>query len=178
MLYAVKLNLDEVRKNPEEAVFKQITELLNQSVKDIRNISFELAPSILTDFGLGATLEDLAHRLSNNKLCITTKVSNFVNSLDFQLQLNIFRIIQELISNSIKHAQANKILVEVGRNNKAVTISVSDNGIGFKEEKNGKVPTGIGLSSIRNRLRLYKGTLKIESQPSVGSTVNISIKVN
>lgn len=177
MLYAIKLNIEEAKKKPDNIIFKQIQDLLNQSIKDIRNISFELAPSILTDFGLGATLEDLAHRLSNNQLSITTKVSNFSNSLEFQLQLNIFRIIQELISNSIKHAHADKIQVEVGKNNKLITISVSDNGVGFEEQSDTKVPRGIGLISIKNRLRLYKGTLKIESRPKAGSTVNISLKV-
>jgi len=177
MLYAIKLNVDQVENTFEPALFNQINQLLNESIKDIRNISFELAPSILTDFGLAATLEDMAARLSNKQLSIQTKVTNISKALDFQLQLNIFRIVQELVNNSIKHAHANKINIEIIKKNKNITLTVVDDGVGFKADNSLEKPKGIGLSSIKNRLRLYKGTLKIESLPKKGSVVYISLKV-
>lgn len=176
MLYAIKINLSAMKKADQEGVFNQITSLLNDSIKDIRNISFELAPSILTDFGLSATLEDLAARLSNQQLSIQTKVTNITKATNIQLQLNIFRIVQELVNNGIKHAQAKKIMIEVIKKNKVILITVADNGIGFETDNPAEVPKGIGLSSIKNRLQLYKGKLKIESQPNAGTTVFISLK--
>ncbi len=178
MLYAIKLNIDQSQSAFETPLFQQVNQLLNQSIKDIRNISFELAPSILTDFGLAATLEDMATRLSNQQLSVVTKINNIAKTLDFQLQLNIFRIIQELVNNGIKHAYASKIMIDVSQKNKIVTITVSDNGIGFNPDQHNleTAPKGIGLSSIKNRLRLYEGSIKIESQPNVGTTVSISLK--
>ncbi len=177
MLYAIKLDVDQIKHTADGMMISKINDLLRQSIKDIRNISFELAPAILTDFGLADTLEDLAIRLSNPKLHMSTKVTNIHKNLDFQLQLNIFRIIQELINNSIKHANAGKIIIEVTKKYKHILIKVTDNGIGFETDDQLKIPKGIGLSSIKNRLRLYKGTLKIESQLNAGTTVYINLNI-
>ncbi|MVN22419.1 PAS domain-containing sensor histidine kinase [Mucilaginibacter arboris] len=178
MLYAIKMSIGQVNNTDVMPLFEHINQLLNQSIKDIRNVSFELAPSILTDFGLAATLEDLALRLSNEQLLVVTKVCNINKDADFQLQLNIFRIIQELINNGIKHASASKIIIEVVKKNKTIGITVSDNGIGFKPDNNStETPKGIGLSSIKNRLGLYKGTIYITSEPKKGTIVHISLKV-
>ncbi|MEX8547999.1 MAG: PAS domain-containing protein [Mucilaginibacter sp.] len=176
MLYAVKLNIDQVKNTEEKPSYDHLMQLLNQSIRDIRNISFELAPSILTDFGLAATLEDMALRLSNSKLKVDTKVSHTCKSLPFETQLNIFRIVQELVNNSIKHAQASNISIEVTKKAKNTFITVADNGIGFDSNQTAEIPKGIGLSSIKNRLRLYKGLLTIESSPQTGTIVQISLK--
>lgn len=176
MLYAVKLNIDQLKNLKEEPSFDYLMQLLNQSIRDIRNISFELAPSILNDFGLAATLEDMSLRLSNNKLKVDTKVSHTSKSLPFQTQLNIFRIVQELVNNNIKHAQAGNISIEVTKKDRNTFITVADNGIGFDTKNSIKTPKGIGLSSIKNRLRLYEGTLNIESKPKFGSTITINLK--
>ncbi|RYE11897.1 MAG: PAS domain S-box protein [Sphingobacteriaceae bacterium] len=176
MLYAIKLNIDQVKKASDVATFEQITTLLNQSIKDIRNISFELAPSILTDFGLAATLEDMAARLCGKQLFIQSKVFNFDQNQNFQLQLNIFRMIQELVNNAIRHASPTNIRIEVIKKHKTISVAVADNGTGFKNYEDAAVPKGIGLSSIRNRLRLYKGNMRIEPQPAGGTIVNISLK--
>ena len=176
MLYAVKLNINQLKNTEEKPSYDYLMQLLNQSIRDIRNISFELAPSILTDFGLAATLEDMAVRLSSNKLKVDTKVSHTCKSLPFQTQLNIFRMVQELVNNSIKHAQASNISVEVIKKAKKTFITVADNGIGFDTENSKEAPKGIGLSSIKNRLRLYKGTLTIESSPQTGTSVQASLK--
>lgn len=177
MLYAIKLNIDQVKTAFEPAAFVQITDLLKQSIKEIRNISFELTPSILMDFGLKDTLEDMAARLSGKQLFISSSVLNFGKIRDGQLQLNIFRIVQELVNNAIKHGSPSKINIEVIRKNKSISIVVSDNGVGFKSDTDAaKAPKGIGLSSIKNRLRLYKGTILIEANPTGGTIVQISLK--
>lgn len=176
MLYATKLNIDQAKTSLTAPVFEQLMQLLNQSIKDIRNISFELAPAILTDYGLAATLEDMAMRLTNQQLSVVTHVNNISKALDLQLQLNIFRIVQELVNNSIKHAFASKICVEITKKNRMIYIVVADNGIGFKPDNPTEMPKGIGLSSIKNRLRLYKGTINIEPKLNAGTTINISLK--
>jgi PAS domain S-box-containing protein len=176
MLYAVKLNINQLKNTEEKPSFDHLMQLLNQSIRDVRNVSFELAPSILTDFGLAATLEDMAGRLSNSQLSVQTKVNHIAKSLPFQIQLNIFRIIQELVNNSIKHGKASLIQIEVNKKAKNTFIIVTDNGIGFEANKEDETPKGIGLSSIKNRLRLYKGTLTIESFPGAGTTVQISLR--
>jgi PAS domain S-box-containing protein len=176
MLYAIKLNLDQV-KSYEEGTRKQITHLLSQTIREVRNISFELAPAILVDFGLPGTLREMAQRLSGNQLSVTTSISNIDKNLPLTVQTNIFRIVQELVNNSIIHGHATRIKIELNRDksNDQVVIVVTDNGVGFDVIKESRLTNGSGLSSIRNRLSLYNGTLNIESAPEKGTTIFISI---
>ena len=150
--------------------------LLNQAVKETRNISFELAPSVLSDFGLPATIDELAKRLTTPQLQIKIKVSGLNTRLNISIELMIFRIIQELLNNAIKHSGASIIKVEI-RNNRMLEIVVNDNGKGFDVKEQEHLPGGTGLSSIRNRLNLYNGNINIRSNPGEGTTVHIALKL-
>jgi signal transduction histidine kinase len=176
MLYAIKLNLEQT-KSYEEATRKQIGHLLSQTIREVRNISFELAPAILVDFGLPGTLREMAQRLSGDQLSIITNISNIDKNLPLTVQTNIFRIVQELVNNSIIHGHATKIKIELNKNKNddQIVILVMDNGSGFDADKESRLTNGSGLSSIRNRLSLYDGTLNIESAPEKGTTILIHI---
>jgi signal transduction histidine kinase len=174
LLYGVKLKLDVIKpeiKNPGS--FMEINELVDQAINDVRNISFTLAPSILVEFGLPATLKELAGRLSSSKLQIKIACFQDIERPALALELNIFRIIQELVNNCIKHSGATLIDIEL-RLIQEITIVVEDNGKGFNNSLQTDNPSGSGLSSIKNRLTLYNGTLKIDSVIGEGTTVFIT----
>ena len=177
LLYGIKLNLQQLKADKEnEDALATINTLLNDAVKETRNISFELAPSVLTDFGLSVTIEELAKRFSTPQLRIKTKMTGLKTRLSLTIELVIFRLIQELLNNCIKHSGADTVIITI-KKSKLLDIEVKDNGVGFNVNEQYQLPTGSGLSSIRNRLNFYNGTMRIKSQPGNGTTVHISLKL-
>ena len=176
MLYAIKINFQQLSTDKGNPAYENAAKLIDQTIRDVRNISFELAPSILLDFGIAPTLEEMAKRLSNAQLTIQTKVTGVANKLGNEFFLNIFRIIQELVNNCIKHADGSKINVELSCQTNVITIQVKDNGKGFKHEYGVGPITGTGLSSIKNRINLYEGLMNIHSNANEGTLVTIALK--
>jgi PAS domain S-box-containing protein len=181
MLYAIKINIDQIKSGEEEKTRRQISQLIGHTIREVRNISFELAPAILVDFGLAATIKEMAQRLSGTNLSINTVLADIEKQLPLPVQTNIFRIIQELVNNSINHGAASKIKITLQRheqNAEHFVIKVTDNGKGFDIKDRLPVSRGSGLSSIRNRLSLYNGSLDINSVIDIGTTVVIHFFYN
>jgi PAS domain S-box-containing protein len=176
LLYGIKMKLDLLNKAGNEQTVADINDLLTQTIKETRNISFELAPAILTDFGLPATIDELAKRLSTPNMRIKALLSGFESRGDTVQETIIFRIIQELVNNCMKHSGASEVLIEIKKNKiKDVNITVKDNGKGFDNMQQEHRPSGAGLSSIKNRLNLYNGTLQINAEPGMGTQVKITL---
>ncbi|PSR53114.1 hypothetical protein AHMF7605_06020 [Adhaeribacter arboris] len=178
LLYATKLQLGDM--HPEKPLEKElqtsIDNLLNEAIKETRQLSFELMPSILRDFGLEAAIEEICKRVSSSKIQLQCEVLGLKDRLDEILETAIFRICQELLNNIIKHSQATEASIQLLNQKTKIVLRVEDNGIGFDPEKLDR--TGLGLSSIRNRLQLIDGTLDIESEPGQGSLFTIKINKN
>jgi len=178
LLYGIKIQLTQLNtpQTPPD-IYARINELLNIAIQETRNISFELAPSVLADFGLRVTINEITKRLSSEKFIIKAKIKGFNNRLDLLLEICIFRIIQELINNCMKHARANLVTVELTENSN-IHIVVKDNGVGFDVKALEKEPKGAGISSIKNRLSLYNGSLGMQSEPGLGTTITITLNKN
>jgi signal transduction histidine kinase len=170
LLYSIKMKLSG-HSSPE---MKEINGLIDMAVQESRNISFELAPSILVDFGLKPTIEELAKRLATPQMAIQAHVSGFNERLPILMETSIFRIIQELLNNCMKHAEASKVILEI-KKNKLIEIKVKDNGKGFNVSEHENSTSGSGLRSIKNRISLYNGSLKIQSQPGKGTIISIAL---
>jgi PAS domain S-box-containing protein len=175
MLYALKINLEQLRGDQPGPYYAQASDLLRQVITEVRNLSFELAPAILKDFGVVATIEEMARRLSTERLLIKVKRAS-IGHLDMPLMVNIYRMVQELVNNSIKHAEASEVIIGLFKKSSEIHIQVSDNGKGFRPGKPSAKPTGTGLSSIRNRLNMHNGSLNVESVHGKGTTVTIRLK--
>lgn len=161
LLYGIKLNLESVeRTNYLKGEFKNVNALLDQVIKETRQISYELTPSVLKDFGFVAGIKEMAQRTSTDHFHIDTYIDNTADYLHTDVQLYIFRMIQELINNCIKHAKATKAEIKVRLHRNQVLIRVTDNGIGFNSctEQAGHI--GSGLSGIKNRVYLLNGQVK------------------
>ena len=164
LLYGIKLKIVEEK---DGTLPESLHQLLDQAIRETRNISFELAPSILKDFGLRVTLDEMAERLSSKELKI--RIPAHLNQrLELPVEVDIFRMIQELVNNSIKHS-ASEITIAL-KGTAIIVIEVSDNGTGFVKNKTGPA-AGSGLAAIRNKLSLYNGDLLIESVRGKGSKV-------
>ncbi|MFC0513491.1 ATP-binding protein [Mucilaginibacter angelicae] len=177
LLYGIRIKLGTLldADNPVE-IMRDVYKLLDMAVLETRNISFELAPAILNDFGLRATIDEMARRLTTPKMVIKTKLTRLNERLGLPIEANIFRILQELLNNAMKHSEASLITIEV-KKSKNIELSVSDNGKGFEMVKQEDIATGSGLSSIRNRLSLYNGCITINSKPGMGTMVKITLEI-
>jgi len=174
LLYGIKLKMDEL--DISAGYYKEVHRLLDQAIQETRNISFELAPSILKDFGLSISLSEMARRLSTEHLSLQVH-TELGGRLDFGMEVAIFRIVQELVNNSIKHAAASVISVAVKRSDNII-IEVSDNGKGFDDKSSRPIPKGTGLAAIRNRISLYSGKMQIDARKPTGCRVQIILTEN
>ncbi|WP_210486073.1 PAS domain-containing sensor histidine kinase [Rufibacter aurantiacus] len=181
LLYAAKLNLEEIESERQEAgqqetSFKKVAGFLEEAIKETRTLAHELIPRVLVDFGLKSALKDLATRLSTNSFCVQCVITGFDHPTDYGLETHLFRFVQELLNNIMKHAEASEALVQVVDKGKAVRVRVQDNGKGMPQNNPEKaVSKGIGLTTIRNRVKLLQGTMVIDSSPGEGTCITIDI---
>ena len=172
LLYAAKLNLEQCKEQRDpRASLHKASELLDQAIKETRDISFEIAPSILSDFGVGVAVEEMIKRVSVHGLSITSTITGFTR-LDPTVEISIFRILQELVNNIIKHSGAASAAIKLQKKKNNLTIRVSDNGIGFNTVS---TAGGTGLSSIKNRLSLFNGSIEIEKRKKGGTEVTVKM---
>ncbi|WP_223652917.1 PAS domain-containing sensor histidine kinase [Hymenobacter psoromatis] len=172
LLYATRLHLDALP--PSEAVHAG-KELLNEAIRATRSISFELTPSILEDFGLAVALQELVSRIPAS-LAVDLNLRGLDQPLPALLATAVYRIVQELVNNVMKHAQAQEVFVEVSREDHQVYISVEDDGVGF-DAGGAAARTGIGLAGIRTRLGLLGGTFSSQSRPGQGTSFLLQLPV-
>lgn len=149
-----------------------LCELLTSMMKDVRTLTFELSSPVLSEFGLEAAIRHWLKEQVQEKYDIKTEMTDDGQNkpLTEDVQALLFRSVRELLTNVIKHSQATKVKVRVGRDRDQIVISLQDDGIGFAPEKVvvGKGTGGFGLFSIRERLSQFGGALKIESEPGQG----------
>ena len=140
----------------------------------------EVGPQIpfqLEDIGITRALENLILQLdeSYENTYIFGDIDDLKSSLNPNQEVNIFRIVQECLSNIIKHAKAESAKVILINNTNSVTISIKDNGIGFDFSEKYNDFKSLGLKTIKERVKLMKGTLKIDSVKEEGTTFTIQL---
>jgi len=178
LLYGIRLNMQSMeyyKKNKGD--FENINQLLDQAIKETREISYELTPSVLKDFGFTAGIKEMAHRLSNADFLIKTNIKQSVDKVHPTIQLYAFRIIQELINNCIKHAHASVAEIIVCQQEDLITIIVSDNGEGFKFDLANALRKGSGLRGIKNQIFLLNGDINFKIN-SKGTTITVTFNKN
>jgi signal transduction histidine kinase len=178
-LAALKLNLQNLQQNQED---KKITKksvnnsllLIDDAYQNVRNMAHEKSNGVVASQGLLPALERLANTISSELLNLKVEHFGLKNRLDNSLEIRIFRIIQELVTNIIKHANANEATISLTNHNSTLNIIVEDNGKGFLPNKISKTE-GIGLDTIEKRIENLGGTLEIDSYPNKGSSIIINL---
>ncbi|MBC6989536.1 PAS domain S-box protein [Hymenobacter sp. BT491] len=172
LLYATKLHIENHSSNIQKHT--AALALLEEAITATRNISFELTPGVLEDFGLKSGLQELVKRIPKTSLDVHLHLVGLSKKRPKLIETAIYRMVQELLNNIMKHAQAKEVFVHVVHEDHQVLISVEDDGVGFEVRED--VPMrGIGLAGIRNRVDLLGGTLTIDSRPGRGTIVSIEI---
>lgn len=180
LLYATKLSLENRASGPSLADgHNEALGLLKEAIRATRTISFELTPRILEDFGLQFALEELVKRIPQLTLTLLLHVHGLTpERLARPVEIAVYRIVQELVNNILKHAHASEAAVHVVREGAQVHISVEDNGQGFDASQLDNAPLrGIGLAGVRNRVDLLAGTLHVDSRLGRGTIVSIELPI-
>jgi PAS domain S-box-containing protein len=177
-LVAVALDLEDLRRNPPlmpqsfGKALEPIREELAQLSDDLRNLAHQLHPSLLKHAGLRAALEEhVHHAVKRTGLDITLKIRDVPDSLDADVATCLFRVFQECLQNVAKHANATEVLVKLSGSSKGIGLSVTDNGTGFDHHDKSSHQKGLGLTSMRERVRSLNGFLNIHSRPAAGTKV-------
>ncbi|MFZ2900028.1 MAG: 7TM-DISM domain-containing protein [Saprospiraceae bacterium] len=173
----MKANLMEVRSQSAEdrKAWKEIMRDLENAYEELRRISHDLPPKSLFRVGLGGALEEAIQRARTLRPEIDIQYFNNLPLLQLskQAEINLYRIAMELINNSLKHAEASFLSLQLIQHDNQVVVTLEDNGKGFNPQK--VEGEGIGLKNIRNRVGVLGGTLEIDSQPGRGAVFVISI---
>jgi signal transduction histidine kinase len=152
----------------------RLGELLDRAVNEVRDISHDMLSGVLTKFGLSAALEDLKETLeSSRQYRVHLQIINLHDRVDNTLELNLYRIVQELVSNIMKHASASMITIQLNKLDDELILMVEDDGIGFAPE-NG-AGEGVGLQNVADRVRSLGGHLHVDTQPGRGATITVEI---
>ncbi|MCB9231539.1 MAG: PAS domain S-box protein [Bacteroidia bacterium] len=148
--------------------------LLKRAARETREISHNLTPSGLQDFGLVSALEDLCHQSQTEQGPeISFQTSGNPGRFSTQTELGLYRIAQELVANALHHARAREISVQLIRRDPLLVLMVEDDGIGFHFPPD--QTEGLGLHNIRTRARALSGTVNIDSTPGKGTAITVEI---
>ena len=173
---AIKMNYQNLTSQTSEkelsSEFQKIERMLDNAGKEVRNISHQMIPKELEQFGLIPAVEGMLNlNLEHSQIAYQFEHSGFEERIGSQIELILFRVLQELVSNVIKHSKASELNVQLVKVKSHVVLNVSDNGVGFDVEK--KEKNGIGLLNIASRIDGIKGHLHYESEPGSGTSVTI-----
>ena len=177
MLSGLRRKVDKRGADPD--IDRTVTTLQDRTsalAQSLRNLSHELHPSVLQHAGLVATLRShCAGVEEHHRLTVKFSGDDHLDSLSPEVSLCLFRVVQEALTNSVRHARARTIRVQLMSNDEDVELSVIDDGIGFDaSERSG---SGLGLRSIDERVRLAGGTVTVESRPGQGTTLRVRIPI-
>jgi signal transduction histidine kinase len=179
MLSAIRLGLITVGKQiPNPSGIDDAKEMLDETIGSVRRISRDLMPSTLEKFGLAHAVKELCDRFqTTSQLPIQYHEQGEMKVIDAKRELMIFRIVQELLNNAIKHSKATLISVTLGTTD-AFQIVVEDDGVGFNFEEqhaSNKIEKGLGLFNIENRTRLLNATLEFDKERKKGTRITLTV---
>lgn len=179
MLSGVKYTLSHMKENiimtPQNAdAFEHSIHMLDNSISEMRRVAHNMMPESLLKFGLDAALNDFCNQVSTSGILkVSYQSMGIANKpIEQSLAITIYRIVQELLNNSIKHASAKNAIIQVAQEEDQLTVTVEDDGKGFDINQL-KLAKGIGWKNISSRLNYHNGKLDVKSSPEKGTSVYI-----
>ena len=176
LLSAIKLQINhlEPTDETETAVLEKSSNQIDSIIQRFREISYDLLPNTLVRQGLIKATEEFI-----SKLKPIHPLDIFFSYVDFTLlperEINLYRILQEIIHNTVKHARATTLNISIQKNNKTLLLKTKDDGIGFNYSEKTQIASGLGLLSIHSRVELLGGQLLVTSQPGSGTIFEIEM---
>lgn len=177
-LYTDLLKKKNYKKISEEEALRNIEELVDMSISSTRTISRNIRPNILQDFGLAAAVNDFSSFIKKTESINIEVVTDQYTIEERGIEESVlYQAVKELINNTLRHASAKNINVELKSIENQVILHYRDDGSGFDLEEARKVNSGLGLDNIVNKIKSVKGIVDIHSRPGEGMNLNASIKL-
>ena len=157
--------------------FKRAIIQLDNTIVEMRRVAHSMMPEALLKFGLAEAIEDYCDGINeSNALKIKFTKLGTALALEKATEVTLYRIVQELSNNAIKHAQSQNIFIQLARHERGTTLTVEDDGKGFNAA-NLSAFKGDGLKNVQSRVDYLKGSFEIQSSPGKGSSFIIEIPV-
>ena len=157
---------------------KEASDIISDTLNDVREISYTLHPYQIERLGLSKAIQSIIDRASRSSDIVFTKNIDTIDKLvQPDVEISLYRIVQECINNILKHSKATEVILNVSKGNEEISVLVSDNGEGFDMNKIKADPSkhGFGLKGMTERVKLFDGRLNIESSEGNGTSYNINI---
>ncbi len=179
LLSSAKMSLSVLAKDQNEQnkeLWDNTLYVIDEAIRSLREISNNLSPHVLKDFGLARAIKNFLNKIPANENVKIRFVTNLKSErFETDTEVILYRVVCELVSNSIKHSGCSEINLSLHYNGGTLTLSYSDNGRGF--EPTSVMDTGMGLSNITSRINSLKGSFQVSSAPS-GGGMSATIKVS
>lgn len=180
LLSTVKAHFTTIQKEIEQLEELNITaktnSLIDEACIEVRRISHNMMPHALSISGLQGAVEDIAENLRDEGYEATLEVNHVPGKIEATKEVMIYRLVQEIISNIRKHAEAKSILIQILGYKKELNLIIEDDGKGFIYEE-AMEKGGLGLKSINSRVQFLDGTISWDTQPDKGTSVTINIPI-
>jgi signal transduction histidine kinase len=178
ILSTVKLYAQSLKAINEEEmkghIYEKIEETINESIQSVSEISNNLSPHVLRNFGLQTAVSSFIKRITDSKKIEIQLKSNLAERLDEIIEITLYRIIIELLNNTIKHAQATQIIIDLMKYEK-ISLNYIDNGVGVD---NNDFSKGMGMFNLSYRIKSLNGTYTILTEAEKGFRIMITIPLN
>ncbi len=182
LLSSVKMSVSSLAQMKHDEASREIVEntelVINEAIKSLKEISDNLSPHILNNFGLVRALNNFANKINITKTIRINLITELKDErFDANVEVVLYRVICELINNTVKHAQAKKINISLSIDDEYITIIYKDDGKGFDVNKivEQQGSSGMGFSNIYSRINSLKGEINIESENKKGTLVTIKV---
>ena len=181
LLSTVKMSLSALTEKIKDTsgieILANTNHLVNEAINTIKEVSNNLSPHVLSNFGLSSAISAFTAKINQTKALQIDFKSNMENQrLENDKEVVIYRAACELINNSILHSGASRIEIELNKHEKFITLQFSDNGRGFDTSRLDKEDNkGMGISNIETRVKSIEGVFILESNPGKGTSALIKV---
>ena len=173
LLSAARMNLSLI--DSDQPTLKKATEVIDEAAREVRHISHNLMPASLKELGLIPALKQMNRTMSPNGIPVIIMVADSYITQSEDREMALYRMIQELLTNSIRHGKARNIAISLTCNEQRLDLKIIDDGIGFDTEK--LKGEGLGLKNIRTRCEMMKGMFEYSSNLDQGSSFHIYLPI-
>ncbi len=187
VLTAIKMDLGMIERaaTPDPQVLqgrvREVREQVTELLQEVRTMSQLLRPSMLDDFGLVPTLQWLVEKFTaRTRIVVDLRTPPPETRLPPPIEVLLYRVTQEALTNVVKHAKARHVDVELDVRDGQAALTIADDGIGFDVERFRRTPVagGVGLLGMRERVAYYRGRIDIKSRPQAGMRITLTIPID
>lgn len=178
LMATIKLHFDNAKVSKKDPALQNAQKLLEEAYQKVRSIAHSKNSGVMSDQGLLPAIKKMAKTISGtNALEVHVEDFGLGERMENSLELSIFRMVQELVANTIKHAEATKVNIQFTQHEDQLNIIVEDNGKGFDRSKLDKSISGMGLTNIEKRVEHLEGSFTVDSVLGKGTSILIDIPV-